>query len=549
MARAVDRSFKLRNEIGAEDILDLSVAQQNDVPGHSWGLPDVLAEKGVRRAIIGHNHMVRGCTLPPLFRWRGPEGGEVLTLATTCCDYGGSAPIPQSPQDLYGLSVNNPDGIDIPGTGLFASIGYGENCGPEGAANEMETIKAWNEQFEWPKIQVGGPKDFFEHIEKEIDSEELPVIDQEISDWWVDGPASTPRAMAQYRKAMVQLPELAEKADNSEGEQLIDEVEENLVLHAEHTFGLNAQLVKVKAAAQNWDISSGLEDYLGSWEDKEEYAAKALAGIEKLKNMVREEKTTAESGLNNWQIDHDEKGITQLVSPQGTIWFLRDESSPGFGFVIQRLMDQDLGEWFHHDPPCAPNAGDNWMEVNSVQAKENGLRIEGILSSPAGEIPKISVEINNDNQSEDLIIDLKLENKIATAQAEVLAMALPLSVKNPEYQVDVAGNLQQVDTDQLPDANRDAHAALNGWIVNDQGKSLAVSSAEVFLWHFGELRYCNFIRQELPRNGQVYAHLFNNLWETNFRCWIEGDLYYRLRVRDISGKDPKTEIDEMSSYW
>lgn len=60
LCRSIKRSFDLRREIGVEN-LDLSVAQSNDVPGHSWIVPDVLAEMGIKRAMIGHNTMVRGC--------------------------------------------------------------------------------------------------------------------------------------------------------------------------------------------------------------------------------------------------------------------------------------------------------------------------------------------------------------------------------------------------------------------------------------------------------------------------------------------------------
>jgi hypothetical protein len=549
MNRAVADSMRLKQEIGVENICGLSVAQQHDVMGHSWVLPDVLAENGIKQAVLGHNHMVRGSQLPPLFRWRGPEGGEVITLSTTCCDYGGNHKIPASPDDLYGLSSNNPDHTELPGTALFAVIGYGENCGPESAANEMNAIKTWHDQFEWPKVHIGGAQDYFAHIEKEVDIQSLPVIDREISDWWVDGPASSPMAVAQYRKAMRLLPELAPQAQSPTELELVRKIEHLLILYAEHTFGMNAQLVKVKAAERDWDISSGFEDYVGSWEDKDEYASTALESAYELQKILASDNIAEQAtGNQKWEIETDEQGIKSLKSPNGNCWFKRcKNNSDGFASIIQRLVPQDLGEWFHHDPPCAPNAGTRNMQIKELTETEDGILISGFLDSPAGNIPGIEIELKNDN--EDLIINVNLKDKSATAQSEALAISLSLFTENPEYSIDAAGSMLKIDQDQLVDANRDAHSAFNGWIVKDNDRSLAVSSAEIYLWHFGEFRYCNFNRENIPRNGKVYAHLFNNLWETNFRGWIGGDLSYSIRLRDVSGLDGQSELDQMSKLW
>lgn len=555
LSRSLDRSEALRREIGVEE-LDLSVAQSNDVPGHSWIVPDVLAEKGITRAMIGHNSMVRGCKLPPLFYWQGPSGRKVLTLATTCVDYGAYF-LPKSPLELAGMSANNPQALRLPGTARMCLIGYGENCGPEGARREIDAIAAWNDEFAWPKLVIGSPKDYFNHIEPEINPDEIPVLGKEISDWWIDGPASTPRAMAEYRIAMRELPGLDEiiPHDQTQDRQRLAKLEENLILHAEHTFGLNAQLVLPTAHAQDWSLD-GMEKYVKSWEDKELYAAKAAELLGKLRSKYPKKKRASLPSPATWGIQWDDHGITRLTDHSDKCWYDRAllKNAPSFACLNQQLMGTELGEWFHHNPAHAPNAGDHPWTLVTVSEYEDeksvGVAMIGRLDSPAGAMESVVIKIGNAVDSPDLIIDVVLRNKQPTAQAECLTLALPFLAEAPVFRTDVGGALLTVDEDQLPDANRDEHPVITGWTMKDSqtSASLAVSSGEVFLWHFGDRRYCKWNKCPAMRSATAYAHLLNNVWNTNFRCWTGGDLHFVIRLRR-SDAGQLAELREMSELW
>jgi len=539
MQRAIRRSFDLRREMGLENTLDLSVAQQNDVMGHSWVLPDLLAEANVRRAILGHNWLIRGCALPPLFRWRGPDGGEVLTLSTTCADYGGPAGLPERPDDLRSYSMNSPLGTAHAGTAIFKTVGYGENCGPAFADLEIDAVNRWQEQFVWPRIHIGGPKDYFNHIEQEVDVTSLPVVDKEISDWWVDGPASMPAAMGQYRRAMQVVP----KAPEAPG------LEDNLILFAEHTFGLNAQLVKVQAAANDWKIDQGFENYVGSWEDKEAYATAALAAAEAAKVPTLSPLPAA----GRWDISSDDKGISRLVDPQGHVWVDASQTPdwPRFGTLVQRLLPTDSGSWFHHDLPYdAVNAGDRFSQVTEIRNGDGEITILQKLDTPAGVIPACGLRLKTSEAHPFLEGEFWIENKEATAQSELLALSFPLLVQAPLFAGDAGGRLLRVDADQLPDSNRDEHSFDKGWLVEDADYRLAVSSPDIYLWHFGGIRYCDFNRSARPRTGEVYGIISSNAWETNFRVWWGGNLRCRFLLRPLSvGENPFTVFDGLAQSW
>lgn len=547
LKRSILRSFELRREMGVESSLDLSVAQQNDVPGHTWVMPDILAEAGVRRAVIGHNWLVRGCPLPPLFRWRGPDGGEVLTLATSCVNYGGNAGIPSQPEDLRGLSLNSKEGVKVAGTALFNAITYGENCGPAFADAEISKIQKWQEQFEWPRIHIGSPKDYFNHIESEIDVSKLPVIDKEIGDWWLDGPASMPVAMGQFRRAQKVFSQVKEPRVSAA-------MEDELLLFAEHTFGLNAQLVKVQAAEDDWKIEGKFGEYVASWEDKEAYAQKAWNLAEP--NLACVPAPVASACAGAWALEWDDGGIKRLVDPNGHCWVdaAKTPKWPRLGTLVQRFVPRETGSWLHHDFPFAPNQGSRIARVDSVKQMTDGpcssVEIAQRLETSAGEISQIVVKWTAREGDPVLHMHLSIRGKVPTAQSEALGLALPWCAKAPAYCGESGGRILRVDKDQMEQGNRDMHAFGDGWILGDGSSRLAVSSPDVFLWHFGGFRHCDFNRTHGLRTGETYAHLFNNAWQTNFRIWIGGDLDYDFFLRPLDkDEDPVKALSSLSAHW
>jgi hypothetical protein len=532
---ALRQARALADDLGVAGALDLSVVQQSDVPGSAWFLPDELAASGVRRALLNHNHLVRGCHLPPLFRWRGPRGGELLAAATSgYAEYGSPTPVPGGPEDLWGLSVTNPCRPPLPGTAVLTPVCYGENCGPEFAGREVEAVAAWNRRFAWPRIRIGGPEEWFAQVESEVDVAALPVVSGEISDWWIHGVGSTPRSLAAFRRAQARLP--AVRGPRAAA------LEDELLRYAEHTFGLNSQLVRHQAAAAGGSLT-GFGDYAASWEDKEAYAARAAALASEVASSAPVPAGTA------WTIATDAAGIVRLEDPHGQAWFERAAGRPPFAGVLQRLIPVDVGEWFHHDPPSAPDAGDRWAALATVRSAPGEVELAGPLASPAGGLGRVGVRVRAD-ASGDLLIEVALAGKTPTARSEGLFLSLPFLAPRPTYRIDVGGDLLVPDRDQLPDANRHTFPAWRGWIIEDAGRRLAVSSAECALWSFGALCYPGFGQEPGPRIGEAWAHLFNNLWQTNFRCWIAGDLAFRLRLRALpEGFDEQAALDSLQASW
>lgn len=77
LSRAFQNSSDISNEYDLELPRD---AKMTDVPEHSWILPTILANAGVRFLHLGCNAASQSPEVPDLFWWEGPDGSRVLTM-------------------------------------------------------------------------------------------------------------------------------------------------------------------------------------------------------------------------------------------------------------------------------------------------------------------------------------------------------------------------------------------------------------------------------------------------------------------------------------
>jgi hypothetical protein len=78
---ALARSFQSSSDISREYELELPRdAKMTDVPEHSWILPTILANAGIKFLHLGCNAASQSPEVPDLFWWEGPDGSRVLTM-------------------------------------------------------------------------------------------------------------------------------------------------------------------------------------------------------------------------------------------------------------------------------------------------------------------------------------------------------------------------------------------------------------------------------------------------------------------------------------
>ncbi|MCX8089562.1 MAG: polysaccharide lyase family protein, partial [Verrucomicrobiae bacterium] len=256
-----------------------------DAPSHSWFVPTLLHDVGIRGFANGANQ-----TRAPIlhhsslnedspFWWEGINGERVLMWYARSYvqlkrlvgpGWGGDISSVEYlrrsvPQFLarYQRADYVPDAVMIYGA-------YVDNAAiPETA--EADTLAAWNREFEFPKLIVATDGDYYRYIESRFGAR-LPVYRGDCGAYWEDGAASTAQATALNRHTQRLLPAAettAALASIFEPRQRYPAEEfwsawRNVMFYNEHTWG-----------AHNSIAQPGREFVERQWEIKESYAARA----------------------------------------------------------------------------------------------------------------------------------------------------------------------------------------------------------------------------------------------------------------------------------
>lgn len=153
-----------------------------DVFGYSWALPQIIKNSGLDYFMtikISWNQFNR---LPyDTFKWRGIDGTEVLTHFITAKNQ------EEDPAYTYN-GFTHPKVVELTWKNyqqksindrLLVAYGYGDGGG--GVTREMlETAKAYDKLPFMPKWKFSTAEDYFNELETEIDSKQVPVWDGEL---------------------------------------------------------------------------------------------------------------------------------------------------------------------------------------------------------------------------------------------------------------------------------------------------------------------------------------------------------------------------------
>lgn len=202
-------------------------AKLTDVPSHSWVLPTLLTQAGVKILHIGCNPGSVSPELPTLFWWEGPDGSRLLTFNWA---------------EYYGSGVLPPAGWKH--KTWLAMIHTHENTGAPKPEEVAAVLAEARQKAPGAKVRIGQLEDFYDALMKENPS--LPVVRGDMPDTWIHGYMSMPREV-KVNKAMQRVIYNEETLNtllkhwNCAAEPVKPYVEkaiEQTVLFDEHTFGL-----------------------------------------------------------------------------------------------------------------------------------------------------------------------------------------------------------------------------------------------------------------------------------------------------------------------
>lgn len=520
--------------------LTTRAAKMTDVPGHTIALVPLLAAAGVRFLHLGVNTACPVPDVPPVFRWRAPDGSEIIVMY----------------QNSYGETCL-PHGMED----AIAFAHTEDNIGPQSVA---QTVVVWREmtrRFPDADIRAATLEDYGALLWAHRDA--LPAVDLEIGDSWLHGAASDPAKLARFRA-------LQRLYDDFETEGLTDArltFGQRLCLVAEHTWGVDIKTYLRDEMA--WDRATfddaRARDYRfsfceASWAEQRGYLDDAVAALPP-EDRARAEAAEpppaipalqtapgdpASLDVGGWRVETDPGtgDVTALIAPGGK----RIDGRDGGPLLSYRHMSFDASDmrrhldtylidrpdWavLDHDKPGLDQA----LTARSARLAPSftGLCGEGDEIEIAAEMPdearralgapaRLRWRVGAAGQR--LRITLVLEDKPANRMPEAGFITLSpqgasgwqllksgLWIDPSHVARRGGGALQSIFAARTAIGNqRLSLVPLDAGLAAPEGMDLMTFALKPPRW----------------RNG-LSMLLYTNKWGTNFPMWWEGDLVSRL---------------------
>jgi alpha-mannosidase len=291
-AEALDRITLDSRNLANRGGFELNSVVLDDVPSAIGSLPMVLANSGIKYFIEGANRD-RGPyagEVPNPFYWEGADGSRVLADITSQPGYGGAGQllmtVPRAMQKLPPFLARF-QGADYPYDAVLINGAFGDNHEIQPWLAKM--VQEWNAQWEYPKLIIALPEEFFGYMEKNF-SNNIPTLKTDFGGWWEDGAGSSALETGLSRRAeerAVTAEMLHSLAAVIAGDPYpktnFDRVWHNVLLYNEHTWGAGGSV-----------SSPDSEQTVKQWAVKSSFAHDAnvqtrellAAGMDKLARIV-----------------------------------------------------------------------------------------------------------------------------------------------------------------------------------------------------------------------------------------------------------------------
>jgi len=277
------RSLEPAILLAAEEGIQYPAFLYNDTPGVSWLWPGLLEELGIKFIFTGINEVYNDYTLqrnlPKLFRWRGGDGGEVLTYLTETYNEGLAHGLEKDSDAMSMLIAGQLARLEDrawPFSHVGLSVSYLDNGSVP--KKQLANIRAWNKEYAWPKFIVATTGDYVQKLESE-NLDKLPVIQGDWTSAWETRSQGEPARMILQREAQALAP-VAEKLSvinwldgrlDQPDEEAVQDIYNSLLDFSGHGSGLEAgygnrednalaSSYRGQYASQAWHKSRGLTE-------------------------------------------------------------------------------------------------------------------------------------------------------------------------------------------------------------------------------------------------------------------------------------------------
>ncbi|MES2109080.1 MAG: hypothetical protein V4577_10050 [Bacteroidota bacterium] len=366
-------------------------SKMSDVPSHSWILPTLLTNAGVKILHIGCNPASQSPNIPVLFWWQGPDGSKLMTMYS---------------EKNYGTSLLPP--ANWPCKTWLAIMQTNDNSGPPSPETVAKYLAELRKYAPNAKVKIGRISDFYDAIIKE--RPELPVVRGDMPDTWIHGFMSMPREVKDSRKVSKDLMALESLNTlynlwTSKGydiSSLLSKAYTSNLLFDEHTFGMamshgengtwsygnDFQLQRAKGA---------FDDIEKSWKEKADrvYDAEKVV-VPSLNRQLKE--LAAEVNIKGKRIFV----YNPLPWKRSGVVTIKESSSWNTGTAVKDVVtgeiipvsnEQNRIQFLAHDVP--PSGYRNYILVNE---KPSGIEKDLMLNKAANIIGNKYLRIQFDAQ-------------------------------------------------------------------------------------------------------------------------------------------------------
>ena len=221
---------------------EVVTAMNDDVNGWPWGLPDLLARRGVRwmDTAINETRALGVRPRPAMFRWTGPQGGSLLFWHSNGYLHGNSLGLagPEAETRVAAYLQRLQEG-GYPHHIIEVRIhGEHHDNAPPGLWI-CDAVRSWNAQHALPKLRLVTPRTWFDEVAAHW-PEALTEHRAGWPDWWADGNGSAAAESALARAAqadLVTLRALSAATGQPASADRVARAREAAAFFCEHTWG------------------------------------------------------------------------------------------------------------------------------------------------------------------------------------------------------------------------------------------------------------------------------------------------------------------------
>lgn len=216
-------------------------AMNDDVNGWAWGLPRLLAARGIRYFDTAINECRSLGVRPrprPLY-WAAPDGARVLLWHGEGYLHGNALGLDRpGAEERMADYLRRLETAGYPHSAIEIRIhGASHDNAPPGLWI-ADVVRAWNRRHANPKLRLCTARAWFEHLEAHWPAP-IPELRAGWPDWWADGHGTALYESALVRKAQADLATadvLAAVGARLDAERL-DHARDAALLFCEHTWG------------------------------------------------------------------------------------------------------------------------------------------------------------------------------------------------------------------------------------------------------------------------------------------------------------------------